>query len=48
MRLRKMICWTYDLINWLGMGISHLDIKEVEATKAKRRHTENNIVGIVK
>ncbi|KAG5601131.1 hypothetical protein H5410_032501 [Solanum commersonii] len=39
MRMRKKICWTYALIKWLGMGISHLGIKEMEATKTKRRHT---------
>ncbi|KAG5601137.1 hypothetical protein H5410_032507 [Solanum commersonii] len=39
MRMRKKICWTYALTKWLGMRISHLDIKEMEATETKRRHT---------
>ena len=30
------------------IDISHLGIKEVEATKAKRRHMEGNTVGILK
>uniref|UniRef100_A0A0V0H7C2 Putative ovule protein n=1 Tax=Solanum chacoense TaxID=4108 RepID=A0A0V0H7C2_SOLCH len=33
---------------WLGMGISHLGIKEVEVTKAKGRHMVGNTVGMVK
>ena len=48
MRIRKNICWIYALTKWLGMDISHLGIKEVEATKAKRRHMEGNTVGILK
>ncbi|KAG5594039.1 hypothetical protein H5410_035271 [Solanum commersonii] len=45
MKMRKTICWTYVLIEWLGKGIYHLGNKEVEATKAKRRHMKGNIVG---
>ena len=47
MRIRKNICWIYALTKWLGMDISHLGIKQVEATKIKRRHMEGNTVGIV-
>ncbi|KAG5572957.1 hypothetical protein H5410_062723 [Solanum commersonii] len=43
-KMRK-ICWTYALIEWQGNEIYHLGNKEVEATKAKRRHMEGNIVG---
>ena len=37
MKMKRYICWTYDLIEWLGKGIYHLGNKEVEATKAKRK-----------
>jgi len=36
------------MIKWLGMGISHLGIKEVEVTKAKGRHTVDNTVEMIK
>ena len=42
-----IVIWVYALKKCLGMDISNLDIKEVEATKIKRRHMEGNTVGIV-
>ncbi|KAG5581936.1 hypothetical protein H5410_052563 [Solanum commersonii] len=38
----------YALIEWLGKEIYHLGHKEVVATKAKIRHMEDNIVGMIK
>lgn len=45
MKRRKKLCLTYICFDKVGRErVSHLDNKEVEVTKLKKRHTQDNIV----